>query len=93
MNFITCNSMEKELRVYLENTPQYFFYRDQHRFQTVDYVVRKNAQYESLTNRVMKMSEALSIMDNFVDPSDPDVSNENSIHSALFIQQLKITML
>ena len=81
MIFITSNSMEKELRVYLENTPQYFFYRDQHIFQTVDYVVRKNAQYESLTNRVMKMSEALSIMDNFVDPSDPDVSNENSIHA------------
>ena len=73
--------MDKELRVYLENTPQYFFYIDQHKCQTYDFVSRKNTQYDCLSNKTMTMGEALSIMDNFVDPSDPDVSNENSIHA------------
>ena len=29
----------------------------------------------------MTMNEALKKMDNYIDPSDPDVSVENSIHA------------
>lgn len=69
------------LRVYEENTPQYEFYKQQHKIQTYDYVLSKLNQYKSLDNETMSMKKALSMLDDFVDPSDPDVDLPNSVHA------------
>lgn len=67
------------LRVYEKDTPQYHFYREQHMNQTYDYVVGKAHEYSGF--ELMTMRSALAMMDQFVDPSDPDVSSANSIHA------------
>ena len=69
------------LRVYEENTPQCEFYKQQHKIQTYDYVLSKLNQYKSLDNETMSMKKALSMLDDFVDPSDPDVDLPNSVHA------------
>ena len=38
-------------------------------------------QYSVLNNKQMTMKEALSQLDSFIDPSDPDLDEENSIHA------------
>ena len=70
-----------ELRKYEENTPQYFLYKEMHENQNLDYVVKKKQQYSKLNNKKMTIKEVLSKMDTFIDPSDPDLDVENSIHA------------
>ena len=70
-----------QLRVYNLDTPQYMFYKAQHETQTYDYVIKKLERYSVLNNETMKMSKALALMDTFIDPSDPDATDENSIHA------------
>ena len=69
----------KELRVYDIDTPQHRFYKEQHANQTYDYVVGKVREYSGF--EIMTMKKALAMMDNFIDPSDPDTSSENSVHA------------
>jgi len=69
------------LRDYKTESPQYFFYKEQHATQTYEYVMNKLAKYSDSNVTTMKMSRALELMDLFVDPSDPDATNENSIHA------------
>ena len=68
-------------RVYEINTPQYFFYKEMHENQTLEFVKKKKKQYSSLENYKMTMKGALLMMDSFIDPSDPDLDVENSIHA------------
>jgi inositol oxygenase len=72
-----------ELRKYEVGTPQYHFYKEQHKTQTYKYVSDKLKQYHDLGNVKIEMSmdRALKAMDSFVDPSDPDTHSENSIHA------------
>ncbi len=70
-----------QLRVYEENTEQQKLYKEMHEKQTLDYVEKKLKQYSSLTNSKMTMTKALSLMNNFIDPSDPDLDEENIIHA------------
>ena len=72
-------SKQNNLRVYEPDTPQYRFYKEQHAKQTYEYVVSKTREYSSY--EVMTIKKALAMMDNFIDPSDPDVSSENSVHA------------
>lgn len=69
------------LRVYEKYSPQYFFYKEQHENQTLDYVKKKKEQYNLLRNKRMTIKKVLQMMDLVVDPSDPDVLFENSIHA------------
>ena len=69
------------LREYKKDTPQYYFYLQQHKNQTLQFVLGKKKLYKNLSNIKMTMNEALKKMDNYIDPSDPDVSVENSIHA------------
>ena len=72
--------MEKTLRRYENNTSQYFFYRDMHQFQTLQHVLNMKKKYaEPKMN--MTIQKALSLMDDFIDPSDPDLDVPNSIHA------------
>ena len=70
-----------ELRVYKNNTPQYYLYKQMHEKQTLDYVMKKRLQYSKLNNTKMSIKEVLLKMDNFIDPSDPDLDVPNSIHA------------
>ena len=72
---------DSSLRTYEINTPQYYLYRDMHINQSLDYVIAKKKQYSILNNKQMSMKEALSHLDTFIDPSDPDLDEENSIHA------------
>jgi inositol oxygenase len=69
------------LRDYKFDTPQYLFYKEQHEIQTYDYVIKKMSQYAGNNRTSMTMHRALELMDSFIDPSDPDATNENSIHA------------
>lgn len=73
--------LQNQLRIYEQNTPQYFLYRDMHINQTLDYVKLKYTQYSSLQNCKMSIKEALLSLDSFIDPSDPDLDVQNSIHA------------
>jgi len=75
------NLVDTSLRTYEINTPQYYLYRDMHINQNLDYVIAKKQQYSVLNNKQMTMKEALSQLDSFIDPSDPDLDEENSIHA------------
>ena len=75
------NLVDTSLRTYEINTPQYYLYRDMHINQSLDYVIAKKQQYSVLNNKQMTMKEALSQLDSFIDPSDPDLDEENSIHA------------
>lgn len=70
-----------ELRVYKEGSGQYELYREMHENQDLEYVKNKYSQYEKLDNCKMSMKIALSLLDNFIDPSDPDLDVPNSIHA------------
>jgi inositol oxygenase len=52
-----------------------------HKNQTLDFVKGKYNQYNKLNNKVMDIHTALSLLDDFIDPSDPDLDLENSIHA------------
>ena len=49
------------------------FYRLNHRFQTMDFVRKKRAEYLSLTKRRMTIWKALEFLNTLVDDSDPDI--------------------
>tara|TARA_B100001094_G_scaffold10559_1_gene9418 strand:- start:2527 stop:3294 length:768 start_codon:yes stop_codon:yes gene_type:complete len=70
-----------DLRDFKINTPQYYFYKDMHKHQTLEFVVQMKGKYSVLNNKKMTIKQALALMDTFIDPSDPDVDTHNSIHA------------
>ena len=73
--------METNLRTFEKNTPQYQLYKELHERQTLGFVLSKINQYKKLNNCIMKIQDVLKIMDEFIDPSDPDVDLPNSFHA------------
>lgn len=69
------------LRNYEEGTQQQKLYQEMHENQTLNFVESKLKQYANLKNCKMTMSKALSLMNDFIDPSDPDLDEENIIHA------------
>lgn len=59
----------------------YNTYLQMHTHQTVDFVRKKSAQYGSCSLRTMGAMEALDLLDQLVDESDPDVDFPNSFHA------------
>ena len=45
------------LRTYKKDTPQYTFYLQQHKNQTLDYVLKKKKEYCNLNNLKMTMNQ------------------------------------
>ena len=70
-----------KLRVYNDNTPQYYFYKEQHLKQNLKTLIQKKKKYSKLNHLQMHMYEALDLLDQFIDPSDPDLDLPNSIHA------------
>ena len=50
------------------------FYRLNHRYQTLDFVLQKKKDYLSLERRLMGVWEALEYLETLVDDSDPDLN-------------------
>jgi len=75
--------MKEPLRTYKEASPQHSFYRDMHKNQTYNYALLKQLEYGEFGKRCrMTLKDALSMMDRFVDPSDPDlISTPNLVHA------------
>ena len=69
------------LRTYHDDTPQYNLYKEMHTNQTLDFVKAKYKQYSALNNTRISIKTALDLMDSFIDPSDPDLHEANSIHA------------
>ena len=74
--------MEKSnLRNYEIDTPQYVLYKDMHKNQDLEFVTQKKQQYSQLTNKTMNIKDVLNKMNDFIDPSDPDLDESNIIHA------------
>jgi len=69
------------LREYITNTRQHNFYKRQHAVQTWDIVHNVKETFKGGVRVQMTVPEALKKLDTFVDPSDPDVDEPNSIHA------------
>lgn len=73
-----------ELRNYTEGKlldRVYNTYLQMHTHQTVDFVRRKSAEYGGCSLRRMSAMQALQLLDQLVDESDPDVDFPNSLHA------------
>ena len=57
------------------------FYRLNHRYQTVDFVLRKKAEYLTLDRRTMDVWEALEYLNTLIDDSDPDTDLTQMDHA------------
>jgi inositol oxygenase len=49
------------------------FYQLNHRYQTLDFVMRKRSEYLSLNRRKMGIWEAMEYLNTLIDDSDPDI--------------------
>ncbi|XP_019399380.1 PREDICTED: inositol oxygenase [Crocodylus porosus] len=73
-----------DFRNYTEGTlldRVYNTYLLMHTHQTVDFVRRKHAEYGACSHRRLSIMEALDLLDDLVDESDPDVDFPNSYHA------------
>lgn len=82
------DNSNSQLRVYELDTLQYQTYKDMHELQCFEFVVDKINHYSNKLTNVSKASdnflhmyEILAWMDDFVDPSDPDIDLPNSVHA------------
>ena len=73
--------MAQDFRVFKKKTKQYDLYKQCHINQTVNFVNQKIQQYSNLNNSTMTMNKALELINDFIDPSDPDLDLPNSIHA------------
>ena len=69
-------------RVYDETTPEHVreFYKENHTFQTLDFVLEKKREHLSLQRGKMGIWEAMEIFDTLIDASDPDLDLPQRYH-------------
>lgn len=72
-----------EYRKYDESTPQHVkeFYHENHRKQTVAFVRKMQKEYSPLSKKRMGIWDAIALLDQIVDESDPDIDLEQSYHA------------
>ncbi|XP_069085543.1 inositol oxygenase isoform X1 [Pleurodeles waltl] len=56
-------------------------YTMMHTYQTMDFVKEKNAKWGAFKHKQMTIMEAVNLLDDLVDESDPDVDFPNSYHA------------
>ncbi len=78
----TPNKEKEKYRVFDETTAQHVkdFYRANHAYQTLEFVLEKEKEYLPLRHKKMGIWEAFSIFDTLVDESDPDLDLPQSYH-------------
>ena len=73
---------QKDFRVFTPNTTQHDLYKEMYKHQTYDYVEQKLTQYNKFNHGKFTVQQVLSMMNSFVDPSDPDLlAIPNSVHA------------
>jgi len=76
------NSEKSNLRQYDVKSSQYQFYKRLYKNQDLNFVLTQKEKYTIFNNIEMSIKEALDKMDEFVDPSDPDLPDTpNIIHA------------
>lgn len=72
----------EDYRVFDETTPEHvkIFYQENHRHQTLDFVLAKKAEYLPPHKLKLSIWEVIEILDRFVDESDPDLDLPQSYH-------------
>jgi inositol oxygenase len=73
---------KETFRVYDETTPEHVkeFYRANHAFQTIDFVLKKKEEYLPLRRQKMGIWEAMEVFDTLIDDSDPDLDLPQRYH-------------
>ena len=56
------------------------FYRQNHTYQTYDFVQEKRAEFLALNKRKMKLWEAVEFLNTLIDDSDPDIDLDQTQH-------------
>jgi inositol oxygenase len=56
------------------------FYRQNHRFQTLDFVLEKEKRFKQLNQKRMKLWEAVDFLNTLIDDSDPDIDLDQTQH-------------
>ena len=79
----------ENLRSFKEKTSQHLLYQDMYKNQTLDYVKKKKETYNKLNKKKMNIKTALSLLDNFIDPSDPDLDIPNSVHAYMTAERIR----
>ncbi|VDM68338.1 unnamed protein product [Strongylus vulgaris] len=64
-------------------------YYNQHRLQTVEFVDKMHKKWLSFNHDRMPILEALEVLADFLDESDPDVDEANLIHAYQTAEQLR----
>lgn len=77
------------LRTFDEKSSQYIFYCEMYKNQSLDFANKKRLQYSQLNKTKMSIKKALSLLDNFIDPSDPDLDVPNSIHAYMTAERIR----
>lgn len=80
----------KPLRVFNKDTEEYNLYRGMHLNQTLEFVRQKKKEYFPLNKTSMTMKKALSLLNNFVDPSDPDIGVSNLTHAYQTAERIRL---
>lgn len=73
--------IKEGLRTYKIDSKEFLFYQKQHELQTYDSVNEKHTLYSKLDKGLFSIHDVLSMMNEFIDPSDPDVDVPNIIHA------------
>lgn len=56
------------------------FYRLNHKYQTYDFVIAKEAEFKKLQKRKMTLWEAVEFLNTLIDDSDPDIDLDQTQH-------------
>jgi inositol oxygenase len=78
------------LRKYDKGTAVYEFYREMHQNQTYEYVTNKTNNSKMTYNQCLTVEQVLSMMDSFIDPSDPDTDEMNSVHAYQTAESIRL---
>ena len=65
------------------------FYRLNHTYQTLDFVLTQKEKYKTLDKLRMGIWQAMEILDTIVDESDPDLSLPQSVHAFQTAEKLR----
>jgi inositol oxygenase len=79
---LLATSESEEYRIFNENTAEQVknFYHQNHTFQTLDFVLQKEAEYLPLNKKKMGIWQAIELFDTLIDESDPDLDLPQRYH-------------
>ena len=78
-----------KLRNFDEKSSQFVFYSEMYKNQSLNFSNEKRLEYNKLNKSKMSIKKALSLLDNFIDPSDPDLDVPNSIHAYMTAERIR----